>query len=297
MARDKKLIIGAINITIQPHTPEKYLSLFKDVFKLQFKVPIAGDQYGMLTRLFKLERDQEEPGPITGDIFKFTNIDKNARWVNLETNDFATDDDKVGVTIPDNLKPNSSRFSYIFFPKQHLFFYEGYYDGNSLGASTAEKFVERLFSHELIVKKYGKVEVTHIPDIDNLSDALKIPVKERIEMVIKIPNPDGLANAEKRVLKRMMARNVGKFEEKHIAIKGQSIEMDKELETTAHIAAKNGSLLIKGKDQQSKSIEYSTVKHPFRLPSYYDPDVESAFELFARVANSMKNSITKHFRR
>ncbi len=28
MAREKKLVVGAVNITIQPHSPQKYLELF-----------------------------------------------------------------------------------------------------------------------------------------------------------------------------------------------------------------------------------------------------------------------------
>ncbi len=297
MARVKKLIIGAVNITVQPHSPEIYLSLFKDAFALKAKVHIFGDQYGLLARLNKVDRDQEEPGPITGEIYKFTDIDKNAQWLNLETNGFATEDDIGSVKIPPNLKPNSSRFSYVFFPKQHLFFYEGNSEKKLFGPSNAERFVERLFTHDEIQKKYGKVDVTHITDFDKLTEALSIKTKEKIEMVIKIPNPDDHSEAEKQVLERMKKRNVSIFEEKHIATKGLSIEMDNELEMTAHIAAKNGSLLIKGKDIDLKPIEYSTVKHPWRLTRFYDPKVESPIEMFTRISNSMKDIIMTRFRR
>ncbi len=297
MARDKKLVIGAINITIQPHTPEKYLELFRDVFKLRNSVHILGDQHGLLANCFKLGRDQKEPGPVTGDIFKFTSIDPSAQWFNTETNDFATEDDVEGINIPDHLKPNSSRFSYIFFPKEHLLFYEGYYDQNTFGPRNAEKFVSRILNQDTIVEKYGKVDVTHIPAIDELSEALKIPIKERIEMVIKRPNPDNHAKAEKRVMNRMKARNVESYEQTYKVVPGQSIEMDEDLKTMAHISAKNGSFFIKGKNESSKPTEFSTVKHPFTVTEYYNPDVESAFELFSRVADKLKGSVTEWFRR
>jgi len=297
MAREKKLIVGAINITIQPHTPQKYLELFKDTYKLKNTVNISGDQYGLLANMHKVDRDQDEPGPITGDIFKFTNIDKNAQWFNVSTNDFASEDDVDAVNIPENLKPNSSRFSYIFFPEQHLLFYEGYYDGNSFGPSNAERFISRLFNVDSIVEKYGKVDVTHVPEANALSEALKLPFKERIEMVVKTPNPDNHAEAERRVMQRMRAQNVETFEQKFKAVQGESIEMDNDLETMAHISAKNGSFFIKGKDHNFKPIEFSTIKHPLKITEYYDPDVESAFELFLRVASSMKDVVTEWFRR
>lgn len=297
MAREKKLVVGAVNITIQPHTPQKYLELFRDVYKLKKPVNISGDQFGLLAVLYKLDREQKEPGPITGDIFKYTDINKNAQWFNTETNNFASDDDVDGINIPENLKPNSTRFSYIFFPEQHLFFYEAYYDGNTFGPTNAERFIDRLLNVDEIVKKYGKVDVTHIPEVNALSDAFNLPVKEKIEMVVKRPNPDDHAKAERKVMERMRARNVGVFEQTLKSVPGQSIKIDKDLETMAHISAKNGSFMLKGKDHNHKTVEISTREHPLKITEYYDPDIESAFELFARITISMKDTIAEWFRR
>lgn len=297
MAKDKKIIIGAINITIQPHTTELYLDLIKDVYKLKKPVSIHGEQCALFAGLYKLDRDQVEPGPVSGDIFKFTDIDMNAQWFNTETSDFAEKDELGKINIPENLKPNSSRFSYIFFPKQHLFFYEGYYDGKTFAPSNAERFLERQLNHPEIIEKYGRVDVTHVPAIDALNEALKVPFKERIEMIIKRPNPDDHAEAEQRVMERMRARNVATYEQKYKAVTGESIEMDDELQTLAHISAKNGSFLVKGKGLDSKPIEISTTAHPWRQSEYYDPDAESPFEIFSRVAIEMKDVITGWFRR
>lgn len=140
MAREKKIVIGALNIVTQPHSTNTYIDLFKDTNKLRNPVCIAGDQYGMLSGVFKLESNQDKYGPITGDIYKFTNIDKNANWFDTTKNDFANEDDLGEINIPDNLKPNSSKFTYIFFPIQHILFYEAYYDGKTLSSSSAVKF-------------------------------------------------------------------------------------------------------------------------------------------------------------
>lgn len=297
MAREKKLVVGAINITIQPHTSQKYLDLFRDTYALKKSVNISGDQYGLLVGMYKLNRDQKKLGPIAGDIFKFTNIDPDASWFNISTSDFASDVDVDKINIPENLKPNSSRFSYIFYPEQHLMFYEGYYDGNSLGPKNAERFVDRLFNVNEIIEKYGKVDVTHVPEEDALADAIKLYHKDRIEMTIKRPNPDSQADAEARVMRRMQARNVEIYEQSYKAIQGESIKMDNDLEVMAHISAKNGIFYVKGKDENSKPIEFSTSKHPLKIKEYYDPDNESAFELFSRITEGLKVSITEYFRR
>tara|TARA_Y100000310_G_scaffold269994_1_gene283563 strand:- start:1135 stop:2028 length:894 start_codon:yes stop_codon:yes gene_type:complete len=297
MAREKKLIVGAINVTMKNHTPERYLELFRDAFKLKTPVNISGDQYGLLANLAKLEKAQKEPGPITGDIFKYTNINNNAQWFNTSTNDFASDDEVGKINIPENLKPNSARFSYLFFPKQHLFFYEGYYDGNSFGPTNAERFVKRLLNTPDLLEKYGVINVTHVPDHDKVVDALKLKHKERIDLMVKRPNPDNHARAERKVMQRMGAMNVESFSQTYKAVQDGSIDVDDDLETMAHISAKNGYFKIKGKDDANKPVAYSTDNYPLQDKSYYDPDVELAFELFSRIANRLKNIISEQFRR
>lgn len=148
-----------------------------------------------------------------------------------------------------------------------------------------------------ITNKYGRVDITHVPAYDAISEALKIPTKERIEMIIKRPNPDDHAEAEQRFLERMRNRNIGVTEQSYKAVPGESIVMDDELIALAHISAKNGNLFIKGKDSASHSVEFSTAKHPWRISEYYNPELESAFELFSRTAQKMKEAISTWFRR
>lgn len=296
MARSKKLQIGVLNITTQPHSAEDYLNIFKEVYKQKTKAQISGDKYGILVGMHKLHRKQSGAGPITGDIFRYTNIDETADWFNTETNDFATDQDLKDISIPKNMKPNSARFSYIFFPQEHLLFYEGYYDGNTLGPRSAEKLFTRLLNIESVLDKYGRVEVTHIPERDALNLALKLPYKERLELTYTAPNPDTFSVAERKFKDRMRRRNVGEIEQTYKAISGQSIEIDQELKNEVKIAAKNGKFKIKGKDSNYKPKEYSTVDHPYIEKDYFDPDIESAFELMCRVTDKMKQNITEWFR-
>lgn len=297
MAREKKLQFGAINVTMQPHTPQKYIDLFKAVNKLGSAVHIAGDQYGLLAGVFKVDTGKKYPCPINGDIYRFTNINKNSQWFNTLTNGFATDNEVDGVVIPEYLKPNSTRFSYIFYPEQHLVFYESYFDGNCMGPSKATKFFQNLFSQEVIVKKFGKIEVTHIPDKSELEQALSIPIKEKISFKLTVPNSDSLAKAERLFMKRMNKMNAETFDASYKAKRGLSIELDEDLTQMAYISAKNGSCSIKGRGHDARPVEYTTAKHPFQHTQYYDPDIESAYESFLREATSLKDEVLKWFRK
>ena len=172
-----------------------------------------------------------------GDIFKFTKINKDDNWFNITTNEFASEDELEKVNIPEHLKPNSSRFSFIFYPKEHLFFYESFYDGNNLGPSNIIKFLERLFSQKTILDKYGHVDLTIVPEADKLSEALKMKVKERLDLIVKRPNPDDQADAERKVLERMKKRNVAHYEESFRSVAGQSIIIDEELRIMSKISS------------------------------------------------------------
>lgn len=295
MAREKKLVIGAINLTIQPHTPQMYVKLFKDAYRLKRPLNISGHQFGILAGVYKLNMGDREPCPITGDVFKYTDISKNASWFNTETNDFATEEDVGEIVIPRNLKPNSSRFAYILYPDQHLLFYEGYYEGKSFGPTNAIRFFDKLLNQEELTEKYGKVDITHIPEVNELEEAFNLPVKERISMVIQRPNPDDHAEAERRVLRRMQAQNVETFEQNYKAIQGQSINMDDELQTMARVSARNGSFFLKGKNFQSRPVEYSTKEHPLVRTKYYDPDAVSPGGFFQSISQTLKEEIRRWF--
>ncbi|WP_113905672.1 DUF4747 family protein [Aliidiomarina celeris] len=297
MPREKKLELGAINITMHPHSPIKYVELFKEVKNLRNIQHIHSDKYGMLTSVNYLDKKKGETSPITGDLYRFTNIKVDGQWFNIDTYDKAEEEELGEVKIPKNLKPNSSRFSYLFFPEDHLLFYECYYDGNKLGPTNATKLVDRLFNQQEINDKYGKIEVTHVPCVDALSKALGMKKLEKLDLHITRPNPDDQSDAERKFLKRMNKLKVAEQKQEYKAIPGESIELDEELKTLTNIAAKNGEVSAKGKDELSKPVFYSTSKHPWIDKLYYDPNVESPFDMFVLKAMEVKDEILSWFKR
>lgn len=297
MAREKKLSFGVINITMQPHSPQLYIDLFRMAYSAIKPINVWGDQYAILSGLMSLEKSKDTLKGITGDIFRFTHIDKDGNWFNTETSNFAEPEDLGSLNIPANLKPNSSRFSYIFYPKEHLFFYESYYDTKTFNPASAVNFLTKLFNQEKIIENFGKIEVTHVPEINKLAEALKLPVKEKIELHIKRPNADDHAQTERRVMKRMNDMNVEELNQTYKALPGKSIEMDKDLDAMAHVAAKNGHITLKGKDNTSKPVIFSTKSHPYVYTEYYDPDSQAVFDIFETISKSIKQEISNWFKK
>lgn len=287
----KKIGIGAINITMHPHSPKTYVKLFKDAQKMKCFSKMAKDKAGLIASANYHDKEKGKTSAIRGDLYRFSHIDTEGNWFNTLTNQHAEDGELDEVNIPEHLKPNSSRFSYLFFPESHVLFYESYYDSHSLGSHSALKLIEGVFNDERLVKKYGVVDVTVIPCKESLSEALSIASINKLTMLIKRPNPDNHKEAEQKVLKRLNTQNIAKYKHEIVSVPGMGLDLDKDSKTLAEIAARNGTVEVKGRDREDHPIEYKTKDHPWEHAEYYDPNVETAYNTFASCAFNKKNEV------
>ncbi|EBU3991066.1 TPA: DUF4747 family protein, partial [Salmonella enterica subsp. enterica serovar Virchow] len=58
MARAKKLTYGAVNITMHPHSPEKYVELFRMARKNASNVNLRGDSFATLSYFYPYKKGQ-----------------------------------------------------------------------------------------------------------------------------------------------------------------------------------------------------------------------------------------------
>jgi hypothetical protein len=291
MATEKKVSLAAVNITIHPHTLLKYVQLFKDAKRLKCFSRIAKDRAGLIASVGYIDRTKGETSPITGDLYRFTQLDLNGNWFNTDTNQHAEEGELDAVSIPDNLKPNSSRFSYIFFPESHILFYESYYDGHKIGHESALKLIHGVLNSEKLIDQYGTVDVTTIPSKEALTKALAIARMDKLTFLIKRPNPDTNEKSEREVLRRLNAQNVAVYKHEMRSISGQSIEPDTDTKKLANIAAKNGMVEVKGRDKVGHPVEYKTQNHPWSHSEYYDPKIGTAFYTFSNTVFNVRNEV------
>lgn len=297
MAKEKKIEVGAINITMHPHSPESYLSLFNVARRKKIIKRMHSDKYGMIASVMPLDKNRYgQFGPVHGDIYRFTQLDPKGTWFNTKTSDRAENEDLAAIAIPPHLKPNSSRFTYIFFPEDHILFFEKYYDGNTLSYSSAETLIRNIFNDPKITEEYGEVDVTLVPCADELMKALAMEKLEKLSFKIRRPNPDHQDEAEKEVLRRMNNLKVAEVNQEYKVIPGQSIKVDDKLLAEAKVAAKFGKVEAKGKDSGSRPVSYVTSEHPWKASMYYDPDIESAFETLVEKVLSVKDRLTSWFK-
>ncbi len=90
----RKNVFGILNITTQPHSPEKYINLFYAAFqngKNGVDEKYYGEKRGIIGKLITLNNI---PNALIGALYIFTTIDKNKPWLNREKLNEAEDFEK-----------------------------------------------------------------------------------------------------------------------------------------------------------------------------------------------------------
>jgi hypothetical protein len=88
----------------------------------------------------------------------------------------ASDEEKDRIVIPENLKPNVARFSFVFLPASHLLVYEMQDKSRNLTPRQMVSFITGIFSNEKIIKKFGKINVTILTEPESVQRMLSLRV-------------------------------------------------------------------------------------------------------------------------
>lgn len=300
MARAKKLTYGAVNITMHPHSPEKYVELFRMARKNASNVNLRGDSFATLSYFYPYKKGQVISEPFEGEILKYTDIDVNGDWFDIVKKDIASDEEKERINIPDNLKPNVARFSFVFLPASHLLVYEMQDKSRHLTSRQIESFLNGIFSHEGIIEKFGKVNVTILTEPDSVERMLSLKGITCINMVTRRPNPDDLASAESVMQKRFKRfKRIGVIEEDktYKSERGQEIKPDGELKQDALIASRNGEVSIRRINEAGLVEVHASSDVPLQRVEPYDSDVTSVSELLLLRAKSLADEFKRLLRK
>lgn len=288
VAKLKNLSIAAINITIQPHSPQKYISLFKAAEDTKKAIRVSGDVYLQLVRgIFHIDINNPENG-IYGDIAKYVDIPPDTKWLNLDTEAEAEENDLKAVSIPENMKPNYNPFAFVFYPKTHQFFYESRNGNYRLSPKYVEKLLRGVFQLPEIEKRFGKVDVTVIPQDDTVEQILSIHKLTTLSLRLTRPNPDDFGDDEE-ILEILDSQNIGVQDVVNKAVKGRTIKPSSVTKKLARVASRNGYVEGSGYDNEGNPVSDSTKSHPFTLGYAYQPEKQLLIDaLQAAAAKAMK---------
>src|SRR5579871_90778 len=102
MARQqRKIVLGAINISADPHPTGIYRRLFDAAGNAP--VHLGGSDWAKITSPQDRETD---PPSFFGRVLVWTEIDKVGPWIKQDENREATREEKSAIRIPNDLDPN-----------------------------------------------------------------------------------------------------------------------------------------------------------------------------------------------
>lgn len=285
MGRSKRIVIGAINIKIHPHSPAKYDQLFEMASEKLTLGKIRGMDWGIIGSKSAWKDGSETP--VTGVLWRFINIDSSEPWANLKTR--KTQFPGEEPIIPPELKPHLRREAYVFFPEAHRLFY----DASRFSPNMAGKLLYGIFSAPAIERKFGIVDVHVETSEEALEKIRSIHRLASLELLISLPNADDHNKNEKRVRDRLEKLNARRLAEKYTAHKGKSISPDRDLEAYMQVAKSNGYVNAVGYSPDDVKEEISTKTHPLKESAYYEEGKETIVEVLMREGRRLLKKITR----
>ena len=261
MTRNRTLGVYALNIAADPHPPGIYISLLKAAAR---KVgPAHGSDAAKITAPKEVEN---RPGIYVGRILVWTEVDLKGRWLDVDSDEDLSDEDRRKINIPGNAKPNFRVFNYAFHEKKHRFYFEASNEyGHSLGPKTAERIMVGLFSSIKLKPQNPNVSVTVIPKDGQVRKILSMPGLRKLEISLTLPNPDQVDPAKRRRIYKQLKDNKAKRWEQIFTKEAgaNSLTPTDQVIDFAEIAAENGNVRGEGWSDGKKS-ELSTSSAPRR---------------------------------
>ncbi|MGX5720714.1 DUF4747 family protein [Shinella zoogloeoides] len=287
MARKIKIASSILNIRLHPHSTDRYVDFFNDVYRTKKIVRLHGDRHGMISLL---DMTKANEGTIRGIITTFLNVEIDGNWFDAENLQEATDLQVSEVKIPENLHPNAAQFYFIFDVKKHKIYVQNYSKGKVLTPPQALKLFNDLSTQTEITQKYNYASITPIQDKKALDKIFKIERIDRITINILKPNADILVdNFEEKIESHLLASHARRLTLTYQANPGESLIPNNDIQKLGGAALTNGSVQVDGRDD-GKAVHESTEDSPLVIQGKYDPGTTTEDQAFRRLVNEAEKN-------
>jgi hypothetical protein len=188
VARLRRFVAAGINVSLpEPHSPERYVELIQAIFNRRMPVRVRGDQHVMIS---SLANASISAGYLEGTLARFTEIDADLPWFNLERLDQAEDTDRLSISIPESLRPNYKPFLFYFDIKSHTFVFEQSSGSQSLSVWGVQKFLSESVNADEIAMTFGSVSISLIQSEEALDVIFGLRNIRKLRILYRLPNPD-----------------------------------------------------------------------------------------------------------
>lgn len=279
--RQKTLYLAGVTITAHPHDTDPYVRLLQKTYNIKGKAVVRGKEKGTIGRPV-----MEERGKTTFmyfPIYRYYDWSKFGLWFKESTQEAveSTEENPL-ANIPEDLKPDLTIIPAVLIMPGHRILF----DSQKMGATTAERFFQKLLNELPLLDEFGPIDVTMIQDHDQLERILQMEHLTKLSIFIKRPNADDEDEDEERIARRMDNMGVYRWEQNlgGRPRRQDAITPDKELKPYMNVALENGEVKAEGYEQDEKvSLSTRTVprKRRVKVPSQWG--VEDFIDAVANI--------------
>lgn len=285
MARPSKIEVSAINIRIPAEMNRDYAALVKKLVQIRRGIRVHGSTYVAFTN-FGFEKNM-------GIISKYTEIDVDGDWFDIEFFDIASDEDIEQISIPEKLKPNFSQFYFELNSELHVVAFETYSESKSLSSRSVQKYFDEILKIPEIREEFGYVEADIIKSYGEVDRILSLPQLKELRFVIRRPNPDDISRDDAADIEERLREQKAEEYEESIKTKAEDgIVPNERSKKLAAIAAENGQVSAKS-IVKGVTVEHNTTEKPFKEVETFNKEEKDAYKVFKKLAKSVFGNIEK----
>jgi len=278
--------VAVLNIVMPvPHSPKRYIELLQAAYKKRTIVSLRGDYAGMLGGL------DSSKELITGQFYKFFNLNVESTWFNLSNQQEAEPEDLAQIRVPSHLKPHHLAINFVFVPQNHQLIFITRDRNETLSPGMAKSLLDNLFSEHDLVQSFGEIEITIEPSREQLRRIFAMPRLKKLSIEVSPPNPDDLDEAEKDVLDRMTEERAQRMTVELLSKHPQGLQPDARHKLLAKVAQSNGKVTGHGENEQGNTITLSTKDHPLIKVVSYDPEIQTRNDALAIEAQALVQAL------
>lgn len=283
MPRNSKIEVSAINLRIPADKPRNYSDLISKIFERRVAVKVYGDSFVAIT--------QYHPELGLGVLSKYSEIDIDGDWFDIE--DFGPADPvKVDeVSIPETLRPNLSAFYFELDEESHVLSFESYSESKGLSARSVERYFKEALSDAAITSEFGRVEADIVKSYGEVERIISLPNLKELRIVIRRPNPDDVSgDLAARIEERLREQNGEEYEEVTRSKDDDGLKPNERTKKLAIVGAENGE--VSGKSVvNGVQVVHTTKEKPEKVVDTYSKDEVDTRTMFRRLAAKMTASI------
>jgi hypothetical protein len=287
---ERVIRVGALSISTQPHSAERYQNLLHRVKNRRKAARVRADRFGYITLLSREEHPRRNGAYIDGLLTTFTQIDIDGDWFNMSTGKLAELEERSGISIPPHLRPNPVLHHFRFYLREHLMVFEIGNSGLRLMPTSAKKLFERFLAAPPILRDFGEAVVTVIPRRETISRILRSQKIVKIELRIDVPNPDTGRRAQQKWMARLNRMDAQSGAQEFVSKSDGFVKPDAKLIETAKVASRSGYVAAIVRDD-GKSERISTIDTPYMHSHRYSTEVHTEKDAFGIACEIVRHDL------